>query len=121
MNIFTIELTSEYAGWNRCNVRIMCELQDASGNRTGFASTAEKDDSGCCRMTTMPCERVRAFIYVIPESLPADRTVGNQPDFEALLRVRCGERLIADERIEVNRWGGSSTECMADSKGLIRE
>ena len=116
MNSFTIELTSEYADWWRYNVRILCELQDSAGRRTGFASASAKDDRGCCVLTTMPCDRLRTFIYVIPDQLPVDRVVGEYPDFEAELRVSCGKRIIADERVTIGRWGGASIAriCEAD-------
>lgn len=119
MGIFTIELSSDHAEWSRFNVRLMCELQSAGGLRTGFAATGEKDDAGRSVLQTEPCERVRAFVYAIPESLPVDRTVGRQPDFAARLRISCDGRTVSDERIAINRWGGTSTERLCDSKGIL--
>ena len=117
---FTIEISSDSADWRLYNIRIMCELQDDSGLRTGFASTTCKADAQPARLTTLPCRRLRIFVYVIPESLPADRTIKNHPDFDAVLLVRCGNRTIARESIEVNRWGGASIERMYDSQGEMK-
>lgn len=109
MNGFTIELASDFTGWEHYNVRMMCELQDDNGRRTGFASVREKHD-GRCVLETGPCSRVRLFVYVIPESLPVDRDVCRQPDFAAVLRVSCDGRKVAEEQVAINRWGGASVE-----------
>ena len=120
MGIFTIELSSDHAEWNRFNVRLMCELQDAAGRRTGFASTSERVH-GRSVLRAESCERVRAFIYAIPESLPVDRTVGRQPDFAAVLRASFDGRTVAEERIAINRWGGTSLERIYDRTGIKHE
>ena len=118
MNEFRIELTSKHAAWDKYNVRMMCEMQDAAGNRTGFASTCDKTN-GASVLEAGPCVRVRLFVYVIPESLPLDRDVDRQPDFAAVLRAGCDGRVISEERIGINPWGGLSLERLFDSAGRI--
>ena len=118
MNEFTIELTSKYAAWDNYNVRMMCEMQDSAGLRTGFASATDKV-KGACTLTAGPCARVRLFVYVIPESLPAEREVDRLPDFAALLRVGCDGRVVSEEHIGINPWGGLSLERMFDPAGRI--
>ena len=122
MGVFTIELTSDFAEWHRYNVRLMCEMQDAGGVRTGFVS-GSGTDGGASVLTSGPCERLCLFVYVIPESLPVDRDVERQPDFAAVLRACCDGRVICEERIGINRWGGISLERCYDSSGklLIRK
>ena len=120
MNAFTIEVTSKHADWGRYNVRIMCELQDAAGRRTGYAATDRKE-KGCTVLTTEPCEQLRMFVYAIPESLPADRVVGDSPDFAGVLRVWCGDTKIGEERFDINRWGGASIGRICDSAGIKQE
>ena len=119
MNTFTIELTSKYAAWDDYNVRMMCELQDADGQRTGFASATGKV-KGTTALTTEPCVRVRLFVYVIPDTLPAERDVDRLPDFAAVLRAECDGRRISEERIGINPWGGLSLERMFDAEGVIK-
>lgn len=109
MNGFTIELASDFKEWQRYNVRLMCELQDAGGERVDFVIASGTDD-GRTVLRTQACARLRLFAYVIPSSLPTDRVVGRQPDFAAWLRVRCGDTQLTDERVDINRWGGTSVE-----------
>ena len=116
MATFKLSLSSRHKEWRRFRIRIMCELQDQSGERTGFV-TAEGTATGVCELATGECRRIRTFIYAIPDSLPAERTVERCPDFPAHLRVECGGRTIADETLAINQWGGTSIERTFDSLG----
>ena len=114
MGIFTIELSSRHAEWRRFKVRLMCEMQDSSGERIGFVSSEQKHD-GVCVLQTGNCASVRTLVYVIPESLPAERRVYLMPEFAARLRVECDGRVICDEELPINHWGGTSIERHYDS------
>lgn len=124
-NGFTIELSGGGEHWWRYNVVLMCELQDADGQRTGFVATedtvagagagltARPDGTAAERTTTLttePCHAVRLYIYAIPHSLPADRSVGPATTFGVRLRVACGGKKLADEVIDINLWGGASEQ-----------
>ena len=120
MGGFTIVYGSGYGEWHRYEVRMMCEMQDESGSRSGFASTSEKDERGCSVLRTGECSRVRLFVYVIPEILPAERMVERCVDFASELRVEYAGAEIVRERLMINPWGGTSVEMLFDSDGLLR-
>ena len=118
MPYFTITLSSGEREWSRFRVRLMCEMQDAAGSRTGFAAS-EDVRGGECVLTTGECSMIRLFVYAVPESLPAERRVYLMHDFDAVLRVRYGGRTISEERLEINNWGGTSAERLYDGQGRI--
>ena len=115
---FSITLSSGEREWPRFRVRMMAELQTAAGERSGFASTDEKRD-GVSVLRTAECDMVRVLVYVIPESLPLERRVYVLPDFAARLCVECDGRVISDERLAINHWGGTSVERLFDRRGII--
>lgn len=120
MNGFTIEVTSKYADWGRYNVNIIGELLDSTGQRTGYLSTDGKTD-GRSSLNAGDAELLRLFVYVIPESMPANRVVGDAPEFQALLRVQYGGRTIGSESFDIDRWGGASLERIFNRTGIQHE
>ncbi|MDE6778644.1 MAG: hypothetical protein K2J51_04140 [Alistipes sp.] len=130
---FTVELTSRFEGWWRYNLALLCELRDADGRRTGFASaaddvaevgaalTAKPRDVERFRtlsLTTGPCSSLRLFVYVIPHSLLPDRGVDGGRDFQATLTVRCDGQTVLSEELDINQWGGASVERIAAASHL---
>ena len=95
----------------------MGELQNTDGQRTGFASACGTPD-GHCVINTGPCHKLRLLVYIIPESLPRQRTVGSNPDFNARLKVSADGRKVCDKTVEVSRWGGASAEFCISAHGM---
>jgi len=121
----TIELSSRFDGWWRYNVELLCELRDAEGRRIGVASKSDDiaevgaglkskpagtESFRKTELRTGPCAGIRLFIYVIPHSLLPDRGVEGGRDFKADLTVRCGDRALLREALDINQWGGLSAE-----------
>lgn len=122
---FRVEIQSHSEQWWRYNAALVCGAFDAAGRRIGFASAesrvAEAGEEFIRRpetipahrklsLETVPCASIVLYIYIIPHTLPRDGEIGGHPPFPLHVRIACGDRIVLDERREINQWGGASIE-----------
>lgn len=120
---FEVEVTSDFPGWWRYNVALMCGCYDAAGERMGFASAEDRvADVGAAlgrppagyparrrtMLYTTPCRRIELYLYVVPHTLPDDSLIADTRPFELCLRVVRGEKTLLTHRQPVNQWSGLS-------------
>lgn len=120
---FEVEVTSDYPGWWRYNVALMCGCYDAAGERVGFASEEDRvADIGAASgqppagyparrrtvLRTVPCRRIELYLYVVPHTLPDDSQIADTRPFEISVRVMRGAKTLLERRQPVNQWSGLS-------------
>lgn len=120
---FEVEVTSDYPGWWRYNVALMCGCYDAAGERVGFSSQEDRvADIGAApgqppagyparRRTvlhTMSCRRIELYLYVVPHTLPDDSRIADTRPFEISVRVKRGAKTLLVRSQPVNQWSGLS-------------
>lgn len=128
---FKVEISSSYEYFWRYNVAVTCGCFDGGGNRVGFASADDHlADVGAGMKTapkgfvlprtvtfsTVPCERLLMYIYVIPHTLPEGRDVAEYKPFDMTVRVTRDGRNVLTKTYSVNSWSGASIELSAEEK-----
>ena len=124
--MYRLLLTTSYAESWRYNILVTLSLQNSEGEQVGYCSTEDSPlpiDSNCdeapqgwSRRRTVsldfePCEKVRFYIYLLPNSLPEDTTLaGVQTTFPLQIKLTDGSKSIFAEKLEVNRFGGCGKE-----------
>lgn len=124
--MYRLLLTTSYAESWRYNILVTLSLQNSEGEQVGYCSTEDSPlpiDSNCdeapqgwSRRRTVsldfePCEKVRFYIYLLPNSIPQSVTLaGEQTTFPLQVKIESGDKTLFNDKIEVNRFGGCGKE-----------
>lgn len=115
-NKYRVEIECDYAEWSRYRVEMLCAALDAEGERVGFTSASDREESKASTdpltLETAPCHHARLFLYVIPHTLPVETRIEATPPFEVKVRIFCNDRPLRTDRYAVNQWGGLSVEVL---------
>lgn len=122
-NRYLVEVHCRDKRWWRYNVELLCGTFDEEGQRSGFvASTSRIAEVGAnlkeppagvqvpetITLETPPCTTAKLFLYVIPHSLPTERSVEAVAPLRMTIRLLCNGVLLREEVEEINPWGGAS-------------
>ncbi|MBQ7952884.1 MAG: hypothetical protein IJ286_07225 [Alistipes sp.] len=121
-----LTLTTSYAESWRYNIMVTLAMLDENGEQVGYHSAEESPlpvgsnsseaPEGFVRRREVSiefesCEKVRFYIYLLPNSLPEDTTLaGVQTTFPLQIKLTDGSKSIFAEKLEVNRFGGCGKE-----------
>lgn len=127
---FKIEVSSSFAEWWRYNAALMCGCFAPGGERIGFCSTEDTvADAGAnlqqkptdvvsdrhVVLTTIPCDHIVLYIYIIPHTLPADNAVRENKPFTLDVHIDYGGKRLRREHFAINQWSGASIELKIPS------
>lgn len=121
-----LTLTTSYAESWRYNIMVTLAVLGENGEQVGYHSAEESPlpvgsnsseaPEGFVRRREVSiefesCEKVRFYIYMLPNSLPEDTTLaGVQTTFPLQIKLTDGSKSIFAEKLEVNRFGGCGKE-----------
>lgn len=121
-----LTLTTSYAESWRYNIMVTLAVLGENGEQVGYYSAEESPlpvgsnsseaPEGFVRRREVSiefesCEKVRFYIYLLPNSLPEDTTLaGVQTTFPLQIKLTDGSKSIFAEKLEVNRFGGCGKE-----------
>ncbi len=117
---YTITLTTDFAEWARYNLFMMCSCKNADGENVDFAHLISKgnadgnsiapsaDARRKLQLTTAPCDSFELYIYIVANTLPTSRIIGQCPPFEAMVTITADGREIYAKPHAVNQWGGAT-------------
>ena len=121
-----LTLTTSYAESWRYNIMVTLAMLNEDGEQVGYHSAEESPlpvgsnsseaPEGFVRRREVSiefesCEKVRFYIYLLPNSLPEDTTLaGVQTTFPLQIKLTDGSKSIFTEKLEVNRFGGCGKE-----------
>ncbi len=109
-----ISIDSSFEGYSHYNTIVMCGGFNASGEQLYVESARKGEGVGegeqLTRLSVEDAHRLEVIIYIIPKSTPAGKNIEitDHPPFEAHITIKQGERLIDDQRREINAWGGAA-------------
>lgn len=104
---------------------LMCGCFAADDSRMGFTSAssevaiaganlperpAEIAADRRVVLTTEACDHLILYIYIIPHTLPAGRSVDAEKPFEIELAISAGGHVFRTEQRAINQWSGASIE-----------
>lgn len=134
---FTIHVHSDFTELWRYNTAAMCGGFDGAGERVGFVSAestvapvganlkAAPDDAPRDRdltLTTAACERITAYVYLIPNTLPLSREIDDCRPFPLHVWVTANDgEVLYDVVHKVNQWSGCSIEIRLPQAKPVRE
>ena len=126
MNCLT--LTTSYAESWRYNIMVTLAMLSEDGEQVGYhsadnsplpiGSNCEEAPEGWVRRREIKlefgeCHKVRLYVYVLPNSLPATTTLaGEQTTFPLQLKLSNSSTEFLNEKWEVNRFGGCGREVV---------
>lgn len=123
MKQFNINLSCDYPQWWRYNVYISMVCCDENSVAIDYLNLVDKvydlcsgaeerskpigyDDLRTISVTSVPCDHIILYIYVIANTLPKSVIVRDSPEFEVELTISCDGRQIRNQRCKVNQIGG---------------
>lgn len=62
------------------------------------------------KLTTPASERIVAYIYIIPHTLPAGRDIDERHPFDLKVKVSADGEVVYNTQHKVNQWSGTSIE-----------
>ena len=117
---FHIEVASRYEELWRYNIELTGQTADSGGSRLEYISAssfvapvgskleaAPERDIG---IDTEPAESLTLYIYVIPNTLPTERTVDLVKPFTLDVRISRGEEMLYDRHLSINQFSGDNIE-----------
>lgn len=122
---FHIELSSSFDGWWRYNIVLMCGCFDATDSRTGFTATeshiadigsnlmqppVDTPHRSTISLHTAPCDHIVLYLYIIPHSLPAGKSIDSNRPFDVELKISYAGEELRSEKRHINQWSGTSVE-----------
>ena len=126
---FSVEITGSDSELWRYNIAVICGCFASSGSgedeRRDFISAEDTvapvgsnlaqrpagiPDTRRISFTTVPCEYLQMYVYVIPHTLPAGRDIADFPPLALQIKVSCGNAVIHSEEYHANAWSGASIE-----------
>ena len=128
---FKISVRSNFAELWRYNIVVTCGTFDAAGEQIevttsessvasivdGVGSAAEVADvSRDVKLTTVPCESIKAYVYLMPHKLPSAKSPDDTPTFGVRVKVKADDEQIYNVVHSVNQWSGATIELKLPKK-----
>ncbi len=121
---FQISVRSNFAELWRYNIVVTCGTFDAAGEQievttkeSSVASIVEgggvadvADVSRDVKLTTGPCESIKAYVYLMPHKLPSAKSPDDTPAFGVRVKVKADDEQIYNVVHSVNQWSGATIE-----------
>ena len=128
---FKISVRSNFAELWRYNIVVTCGAFDAAGEQIevttsessvasivdGAGSVADVADvSRDVKLTTLPCESIKAYVYLMPHKLPSAKSPDDTPSFGVRIKVKADDEQIYNVVHSVNQWSGATIELKLPKK-----
>ena len=125
---FKISVRSNFAELWRYNIVVTCGAFDAAGEQievtTSESSVASiidgaggaADVSRDVKLTTVPCESIKAYVYLMPHKLPSAKSPDDTPTFGVRVKVMADDEQIYNVVHSVNQWSGATIELKLPKK-----
>ena len=128
---FKISVRSNFAELWRYNIVVTCGAFDAAGEQievtTSESSVASIEDaaggaadvadvSRDVKLTTVPCESIKAYVYLMPHKLPSAKSPDDTPSFGVRVKVKADDEQIYNVVHSVNQWSGATIELKLPKK-----
>jgi hypothetical protein len=128
---FKISVRSNFAELWRYNIVVTCGAFDAAGEQievtTSESSVASiidgaggaadvADVSRDVKLTTSPCESIKAYVYLMPHKLPSAKSPDDTPTFGVRVKVKADDEQIYNVVHSVNQWSGATIELKLPKK-----
>ena len=128
---FKISVRSNFAELWRYNIVVTCGAFDAAGEQievtTSESSVASiVDGAGSAadvadvlrdvKLTTAPCESIKAYVYLMPHKLPSAKSPDDTPTFGVRVKVKADDEQIYNVVHSVNQWSGATIELKLPKK-----
>ena len=128
---FKISVRSNFAELWRYNIVVTCGAFDAAGEQIevttsessvasivdGAGSAADVADvSRDVKLTTLPCESIKAYVYLMPHKLPSAKSPDDTPTFGVRVKVKADDEQIYNVVHSVNQWSGATIELKLPKK-----
>ena len=128
---FKISVRSNFAELWRYNIVVTCGAFDAAGEQievtTSESSVASivdgaggaadvADVSRDVKLTTLPCESIKAYVYLMPHKLPSAKSPDDTPTFGVRVKVKADDEQIYNVVHSVNQWSGATIELKLPKK-----
>lgn len=128
---FKISVRSNFAELWRYNIVVTCGAFDAAGEQIevttsessvasivdGAGSVADVADvSRDVKLTTLPCESIKAYVYLMPHKLPSAKSPDDTPSFGVRVKVKADDEQIYNVVHSVNQWSGATIELKLPKK-----
>ena len=128
---FKISVRSNFAELWRYNIVVTCGAFDAAGEQIevttsessvasivdGAGSAADVADvSRDVKLTTAPCESIKAYVYLMPHKLPSAKSPDDTPTFGVRVKVKADDEQIYNVVHSVNQWSGATIELKLPKK-----
>jgi hypothetical protein len=83
----------------------------------GAGSAADVADvSRDVKLTTAPCESIKAYVYLMPHKLPSAKSPDDTPAFGVRVKVMADDEQIYNVVHSVNQWSGATIELKLPKK-----
>ena len=128
---FKISVRSNFAELWRYNIVVTCGAFDVAGEQieviTSESSVASiidgaggaadvADVSRDVKLTTVPCESIKAYVYLMPHKLPSAKSPDDTPTFGVRVKVKADDEQIYNVVHSVNQWSGATIELKLPKK-----
>ena len=125
---FKISVRSNFAELWRYNIVVTCGAFDAAGEQievtTSESSVTSIEDaaggaagvSRDVKLTTSPCESIKAYVYLMPHKLPSAKSPDDTPAFGVRVKVKADDEQIYNVVHSVNQWSGATIELKLPKK-----
>ena len=127
---FQISVRSNFAELWRYNIVVTCGTFDVAGEQievttkeSSVASIVEgggvadvADVSRDVKLTTSPCESIKAYVYLMPHKLPSAKSPDDTPAFGVRVKVKADDEQIYNVVHSVNQWSGATIELKLPKK-----
>lgn len=109
----------------RYNVLSTCALLDEQGNQVGFAGVDDSVAPIGSNLTAAPegspdfryvifeaedCHHLHLFVYVVPNTLPAQQQVISVQPFPLIIKVVYNDRVLLSKKLRTSQWAGLSRD-----------
>lgn len=117
---YSISLTTDFEEWERYNVFMMGTCRSTDGAQSDYVHLTSKGSANGNSFTPSPasrrtltletpaCTTFNLYIYIVANTLPASRIIGQCPPFEVQVRICTDGREVYAKPHLVNQWGGST-------------
>ena len=128
---FQISVRSNFAELWRYNIVVTCGAFDSTGEQIATTSSqsvvaavgdnlksapAEAEGSRDMKVVSVPCDNIKAYIYLMPHTLPSVRTPEDTPAFGVRVKVKADDEVVYNVVHKVNQWSGVTIELKLPKK-----
>lgn len=118
--IYSITLTTNFDEWERYNLFMMGSCRSDNGTSSDFIHLISKGSTNGNTFTPSPashrrlqldttaCAAFDLYIYIVANTLPASRIIGQCPPFEVQVTITTDGREVYAKSHAVNQWGGAT-------------